>query len=74
MLNILFCVVKQQNLPHWAIFGSGSFVGKLVGYRCCVASPAPRFALMTPQIKWLLLAEIQSSAVRGLYSVHACCM
>ncbi len=63
MFNILFCVVKQQNMLHWAIFSSGSIVGKLVGYRRCVASPVPCFALMTPKIKWLLFAEIQSSAV-----------
>lgn len=30
-LNILFCVVKQQNMLHRAIFSSGSIVGKLVG-------------------------------------------
>lgn len=56
---------------HWAVF---SIVGKLVGYRRCVASSVACFALMTPKIKWLLLAEIQSSAVQGLYSQHTCCM
>lgn len=44
-------------------------MGKLVGYRRCVAT-VPCSALMTPKIKWVPLAEIQSSAVWGLYSVH----
>lgn len=69
MLNILFCVVKQQNVLHWAIFSSGRIVCKLVWYRCCVASTLPCLALMTPKIKWFLLAQIKSSAVLD-YAVH----
>lgn len=75
MLNILFCVVKQQNVLHWAIFSSGRIVCKLVWYRCCVASTLPCLALMTPKIKWFLLAQIKSSAVLdyAVHTVHCFC-
>lgn len=75
MLNILFCVVKQQNVLHWAIFSSGRIVCKLVWYRCCVASTLPCPALMTPKIKWFLLAQIKSSAVLdyAVHTVHCFC-